>query len=92
LDYVAAWFIKAGQFVAGNNRIRFAFVATNSISQGEQVAQLWPILFDRFALEIAFAHRTFSWGSEARGAAHVHVVVVGLTHRLNEPAEKRLFS
>ena len=92
LDFVAAWFIKAGQFVAANPRIRIAFVSTNSISQGEQVAQLWPILFDRFHLEIAFAHRTFSWGSEARGAAHVHVVVIGLAHRDNEPNEKRLFS
>lgn len=92
LDFVAAWFIKGGQFIAANPRIRLAFVATNSISQGEQVAQLWPILFDRFHLEIAFAHRTFSWGSEARGAAHVHVVVIGLTHRDDEPAEKRLFS
>jgi hypothetical protein len=92
LDYVAAWFIKAGQFVATNHRIRVAFVSTNSICQGEQVAQLWPILFDRHGLEIAFAHRTFSWGSEARGKAHVHVVIVGLTHRDFEPAEKRLFS
>ena len=92
LDFVAAWFIKAGQCVSANRRIRVAFVSTNSISQGEQVAQLWPILFDRLHLEIAFAHRTFNWGSEARGAAHVHVVVIGLTHRDNEPAEKRLFS
>jgi hypothetical protein len=92
LDFVAAWFIKAGQYVGANHRIRIAFVATNSISQGEQVAQLWPILFDRFGLEIAFAHRTFAWGSEARGAAHVHVVVVGLAHRDAEPDEKRLFS
>ena len=92
LDFVTAWFIKAGQFVVANPRIRIAFVSTNSISQGEQVAQLWPILFDRFHLEIAFAHRTFSWGSEARGKAHVHVVVIGLTHRDNEPPEKRLFS
>jgi hypothetical protein len=92
LDYVAAWFIKAGQFAKANPRVRVAFVSTNSICQGEQVAQLWPILFDRFGLEIAFAHRTFSWGSEARGKAHVHVVIVGLAHRDNEPAEKRLFS
>lgn len=92
LDYVAAWFIKAGPFVKVNPRIRVAFVSTNSICQGEQVAQLWPILFDRFGLEIAFAHRTFNWGSEARGKAHVHVIIVGLTHRDNEPAEKRLFS
>lgn len=92
LDYVAAWFIKAGQFCAVNRRIRIAFVSTNSICQGEQVAQLWPILFDRLGLEIAFAHRTFSWGSEARGKAHVHVVIVGLAHRDQEPEEKRLFS
>ncbi|HOA48926.1 MAG TPA: N-6 DNA methylase [Novosphingobium sp.] len=92
LDYVAAWFIKAGQFCAVNRRIRIAFVSTNSICQGEQVAQLWPILFDRHGLEIAFAHRTFSWGSEARGKAHVHVVIVGLAHRDHEPEEKRLFS
>ncbi|API58803.1 SAM-dependent methyltransferase [Tardibacter chloracetimidivorans] len=92
LDYVAAWFIKAGQYLQLNRRIRIAFVATNSITQGEQVAQLWPILFDRHGLEIAFAHRTFSWGSEARGKAHVHVVIIGLAHRDHEPAEKRLFS
>jgi hypothetical protein len=76
----------------GNRRIRIAFVSTNSITQGEQVAQLWPILFDRLHLEIFFAHRTFSWGSEARGKAHVHVVIIGLTHRDNEPDDKRLFS
>jgi hypothetical protein len=92
LDYVAAWFLKAGEYLQANHRIRIAFVATNSITQGEQVAQLWPLLFDRHRLEIAFAHRTFSWGSEARGKAHVHVVIVGLAHRGHEPAEKRLFS
>ena len=143
LDYVAAWFLKAGAFVnnstsplagevgalapgerpsasalekigtgddnpsprsaslsrplpqgerGSNHRIRIAFVSTNSITQGEQVAQLWPILFDRYHLEIAFAHRTFSWGSEARGKAHVHVVIIGLCHADNEPDEKRLFS
>jgi hypothetical protein len=75
-----------------NKRIRIAFASTNSITQGEQVAQLWPILFDRLHLEIFFAHRTFSWGSEARGKAHVHVVIIGLTHRDNEPDDKRLFS
>lgn len=92
LDYVAAWFIKAGQYLQPNKRIRIGFVSTNSITQGEQVAQLWPILFDRHGLEIAFAHRTFNWGSEARGKAHVHVVIVGLAHRDHEPTEKRLLS
>lgn len=92
LDYVAAWFLKAGQYIQGNRRVRIAFVSTNSITQGEQVAQLWPILFDRYGLEIAFAHRTFSWGSEARGKAHVHVVIIGLVHRDYELSQKRLFS
>ena len=91
LDFVTAWFLKAGAYIAGG-QTRIAFVATNSITQGEQVAQLWPILFERYGLEIAFAHRTFAWGSDARGKAHVHVVIVGLTNRSVEPREKRLFS
>lgn len=91
LDYVAAWFIKAGDYVK-HSPAHIAFVATNSITQGEQVAQLWPILFNRCGLEIFFAHRTFAWGSDARGKAHVHVVIVGLTKRAGTPSEKRLFS
>lgn len=92
LDYVAAWFLTAAKYLQGNKRIRFSFVSTNSITQGEQVSQLWPILFDRYGLEIAFAHRTFAWGSEARGKANVHVVILGIVHRKYEPSEKRLFS
>src|SRR5205807_7285583 len=57
-----------------------------------QVAQLWPILFVRLGLEISFAHRTFAWGSDARGMAHVHVVIIGLCRHDDEPAVKRLFS
>ena len=91
LDYVAAWFIKAGEYAKGS-RARIGFVATNSITQGEQVAQLWPVLFERCKLEIAFAHRTFAWGSDARGKAHVHVVILGLDRRDAAPPEKRLFS
>ncbi|MFZ4382937.1 MAG: DNA methyltransferase, partial [Sandarakinorhabdus sp.] len=90
LDYVAAWFLKAVAF-AGRSQIRVAFVATNSICQGEQVAQLWPLVF-RAGWEIAFAHRSFVWNSEARGKAHVHCVIVGLAHGDVVPAEKRLFS
>lgn len=91
LDFVAAWFIKAGEYLH-NSSARIGFVATNSITQGEQVAQLWPLLFNRCQLEIAFAHRTFAWGSDARGKAHVHVIIVGLTRRDDEPVRKRLFS
>ena len=90
LDYVTAWFIRAGEYARSPTRI--GFVATNSITQGEQVAQLWPILFTRENLEISFAHRAFAWGSDARGKAHVHVVIIGLDSQENVRADKRLFS
>lgn len=90
---MTAWFLKAGAYVAPKDcDAQIAFVATNSITQGEQVAQLWPLLFSRYNLEISFAHRTFAWGSDAKGKAHVHVVVIGLTKRAFEPLEKRLFN
>ena len=96
LDYVAPWFIRAGDYVqqaqsAGSAPPRIGFVATNSITQGEQVAQLWPLLLDRRRLEITFAHRTFAWGSDARGKAHVHVVIIGLNAADHAPRERRLF-
>ena len=91
LDYVTAWFIKAGEYVQ-NSEARIGFVATNSITQGEQVAQLWPILFERHKLEISYAHRTFAWGSDARGKAHVHVVIIGLAKPADVPRHRRLFS
>ena len=91
LDFVTPWYIKAGEYVQ-KGQTRIGFVSTNSIAQGEQVAQLWPILFDRFGLEISFAHRTFAWGSDARGRAHVHVIIVGLDRHENARNKKRLFS
>ena len=91
LDYVSSWFIKAGEY-ARQGSAAIGFVSTNSITQGEQVAQLWPILFSRCQLEISFAHRTFAWGSDARGVAHVHVVIVGLTHHSRQPPRKKLYS
>ena len=97
LDYVAAWFIRAGDYVrraqsAGAAPPRIGFVATNSITQGEQVAQLWPLLLDHRHLEIAFAHRTFAWGSDARAKAHVHVVIIGLDAVVEVPPDRRLFT
>jgi hypothetical protein len=74
LDLVTAWYIKASEYV--NDSIRCAFVSTNSISQGEQVGVLWSELFKR-GMKLHFAHRTFQWKSEARGGAHVHVVIEG---------------
>ena len=76
LDYVTAWYRKAAEYIQGT-QIPVGFVSTNSISQGEQVAALWNPLFQHFDLKIHFAHRTFKWESEARGKAHVHVVIIG---------------
>jgi N-6 DNA Methylase len=75
LDYVAAWYLRAAQYLKGNSKC--AFVATNSITQGEQPGILWPALW-KCGISILFAHRTFLWQSEARGRAHVHVVIIGL--------------
>lgn len=91
LDYVGAWFLKAGAYTQGQN-IAFAFVSTNSITQGEQVGLLWPTLLDEYELDIAFAHQTFAWGSEARGKAAVHVIAIGLEPRRHTRKVKRLFN
>jgi hypothetical protein len=76
LDYVTGWYFKAIEYCVPNHQIRIACVSTNSITQGEQVGVLWNELIRRGAI-IHFGHRTFSWMSEARGRAHVHVVIIG---------------
>ncbi len=77
-DYVSGWYFKAAQLMQGTD-IRTAFVSTNSITQGEQVASVWKPLYDRFGIHIDFAHRTFRWDSEASLKAHVHCVIVGFS-------------
>ncbi|MGB4239868.1 MAG: DNA methyltransferase [Kiritimatiellia bacterium] len=88
LDFVTAWYIKAAEYMRINPAIVCAFVSTNSISQGEQVGVLWPTLYAAGAI-IHFAHRTFTWTSEARGKAHVHVVIIGWA--LRDTPKKQLF-
>lgn len=78
IDYVAGWYFKASKFMQGT-AIRTAFVSTNSITQGEQVAGVWKPLYERFGIHIDFAHRTFRWDSEASLKAHVHCVIVGFS-------------
>ena len=77
LDYVTAWYFKAAHYIQ-DSAVTVAFVSTNSITQGEQVGVLWSELF-RLGLRIEFGHRTFAWVSEARGKAHVHVVILGVS-------------
>jgi len=86
VDYVGAWYFKAAAIMQGSS-IRAAFVSTNSITQGEQVALLWKPLYERFSLQIDFAHRTFRWDSEASQKAHVHCVIVGFSCNHNTDAK-----
>jgi type I restriction-modification system DNA methylase subunit len=87
LDYVTGWYFQAAEYIKGTP-ISVAFVSTNSITQGEQVGVLWGELLRR-GIRIRFAHRTFFWQSEARGKAHVHVVIIGFG--LGDMAGKRIF-
>ena len=72
LDFVCGWYKKANDLIQGAST-HCAFVSTNSISQGEQVALLWKNL----NAEIDFAYRTFKWHNEAKGNAAVHCVIIG---------------
>ena len=78
IDYVAGWYFKAAQFIK-STKVRVAFVSTNSLTQGEQVANVWAPLYERFGIHIDFAHRTFRWDSEANIKAHVHCVIIGFS-------------
>ena len=88
LDYVACWYRKAAEWMAGDPRAECCFVSTNSITQGEQPAVLWADLWPR-GVVVNFAHRTFRWTSEARGKAAVHCVIVGFA--LRDRPHKTLF-
>ena len=77
LDYVCCWYKKAADIMQGTS-VRSALVSTNSVSQGESVANLWKPLFDA-GVHIDFAYRTFRWDSEAKIKAHVHCVIIGFS-------------
>jgi hypothetical protein len=89
LDFVAAWYIKAAHYLQLNRSATCAFVATNSITQGEQVGILWGALA-ALGVRIHFAHRTFQWSNDAQGVAAVHCVVVGFG--MIDAAHKTIFS
>ena len=89
LDYVCCWYMKA--FRSGfYGHPRIAFVSTNSICQGEQVANLWKPLMEE-GLHINFAHRTFRWDSEASLKAHVHCVIVGFSRESEKTNDYLIF-
>ncbi len=79
VDYVACWFAVASEYVQDKNT-KAAFVATNSITQGEQVAAIFKTLCERWGIEIDFAHQSFIWDSDIKDKkAHVHCVVIGFS-------------
>ncbi|BDZ52730.1 methylase (plasmid) [Frondihabitans sucicola] len=87
LDFVTGWHAKSIDYLKDARDARFAFVTTNSITQGDQVRLLFPSILNA-GWKIAFAHRTFTWTSEATGAAAVHCVIVGFAR---DPKPVRLF-
>jgi hypothetical protein len=76
LDYVFCWIEKASEYIQSNEG-NFAFVTTNSVSQGTQIPIYWPHLFAK-GLEINFAHRSFRWSNNAADNAGVTCVIVGI--------------
>ena len=83
MDYIVCWFHKAADYIKGLN-VKVAFVTTNSICQGEQVALIWPHILSE-KVEIGFAHQSFKWTNNAKGNAGVTVIIVGLRNISNEP-------
>lgn len=77
LDYVTGWFRKAASYLDGHNGL-FAFVSTNSITQGQPVKPLFEPLFKE-GWAISFAHRTFKWDAQSTDNANVHVVIIGMS-------------
>lgn len=88
LDYVCCWYKKAADLMQ-KTTIRTALVSTNSVSQGETVANLWKPLF-KDGIHIDYAYRTFRWDNEAKSKAHVHCVIIGFSAAAN-PAERRIY-
>lgn len=89
LDYISIWLSKGAQYIKGHPNMYLAFVSTNSICQGQQVALLWPHIFD-MGVEIHFAYTSYKWTNNAIGNAGVTVVIIGLRNNSKEP--KYLYS
>ena len=88
LDYVAGWFMKAAEYGTQTSATS-AFVSTNSICQGQQVAILWPLIFATGHV-IQFAHTSFKWANLASHNAGVTVAVIGISNHAGR--NRRLFS
>jgi len=83
LDYIALWFVKGAEYIRNTNA-QLAFVSTNSVTQGEHVGLMFPMIFE-MGLEIGYAYTSFKWENNARRNAGVTVVVINLRNRSNRP-------
>lgn len=90
LDYVAGWYFKAAQLMHRTN-IETALVSTNSVCQGELVEDIWKPIYEKYDININFAHQTFIWDSESSLKAHVHCVIIGFSCTKNND-KKKLYS
>ena len=83
-DYVTCWFYKSSKIMLNNKKLKASFVATNSITQGQQVQSVWEVLYNLFNIKIDFAFKSFEWSNDAKNQASVHVVIIGFSSTKNE--------
>ena len=81
MDYISCWFYLASKFIKDSSN-KFAFVSTKSVSQGELVGLMWPLIF-KLELEIFFAHKPFVWSNNAKANAGVTCVIIGVQKKVN---------
>lgn len=89
LDYISCWFYLAAKFICKSNS-KYAFVTTNSICQGEQVALLWEPILNGFKLNIDFAYTSFKWANNAKYNAGVIVAIIGISKINNK--DKKIYN
>ena len=91
LDYATGWYRKASLYLANNRHAAFAFVSTNSITQGQPVPALFKPLFSE-GWRIRFAHKTFAWNAQSTDNANVHVVIIGMDRQSDKILQPVLYS
>lgn len=87
LDYISIWFYKGAKYIEGTDS-RLSFVSTNSISQGDQVGMLWPMVLGE-KIQIVFAYSSFKWKNFAKDNAGVTVVIIGLSNK--DKSQKKIY-
>lgn len=78
LDYISCWFMLGSNYIKGS-KAKYAFVSTNSICQGLQMALLWKRIYANNE-EINFAYTSFKWSNNAKYNAGVTVIIVGVSN------------